>query len=97
VTSAKAAAAVRDEYMADLDTVHAKIMALVNAIPEGKYSWRPSAGVRSVSEVLMHVATEYSYYVPGSVGGKPPADFGPQRRSGLRPPMWYTNLVATPH
>ncbi|MEO5817227.1 MAG: DinB family protein [Gemmatimonadaceae bacterium] len=81
VLDAKAAAVVRDEYMADLDTLHAKIMALAIAIPEDKYSWRPSVGVRSVSEVLMHVATEYYFWVPGSVGGTPPADFGRPRET----------------
>jgi uncharacterized damage-inducible protein DinB len=73
---AKSAAHLRDQYMADLDTVHVKIMALANAIPAEKYTWRPAPGVRSISEVLMHVAGEWYYYVPGSVGGKPPADFG---------------------
>jgi hypothetical protein len=34
VLDTKAAAVIRDEYTADLDTVHAKIMALANAIPE---------------------------------------------------------------
>lgn len=72
----KAAAHVRDQYLADLDTVHVKIVALAKAIPADKYNWRPSAGVRSVSEALMHVAGEWWYYVPGSVGGKAPADFG---------------------
>lgn len=81
VLDAKSATALRDEYRADLDTVHAKIMALAEAIPEARYSWRPAPGVRSVSEVLMHVATEWYYYVPGSVGGKPPADFGPPRET----------------
>jgi hypothetical protein len=81
VLYAKSATVLRDEYMADLDTVHVKIMVLANAIPEEKYSWRPAPGVRSVSEVLMHVATEYYFYVPGSVGGKPPADFGPPRET----------------
>jgi hypothetical protein len=66
VLDAKAAAVIRDEYMTDLDTVHTKIMALANAIPEEKYSWRPAPGVRPVSEVLMHVGTEYYFYVPGS-------------------------------
>jgi uncharacterized damage-inducible protein DinB len=84
VLDVKSAAAVRDEYMADLDTVHAKIMALANAIPEGKYSWRPAPGVRSVSEVLMHVATEWYYWVPGSIGGKPPADFGPEPEAAAK-------------
>ncbi|MEO8334183.1 MAG: DinB family protein [bacterium] len=67
---------LRDEYMADLDTVHVKIMALANAIPADKYTWRPAPGVRSISQVLMHVSSEWYYFVPGSVGGKPPADFG---------------------
>jgi hypothetical protein len=49
---AKSAATLRDQYMADLDTVHVKIMALANAIPEDRYSWRPAPGVRSISEVL---------------------------------------------
>jgi uncharacterized damage-inducible protein DinB len=74
---AKTAGFLRDRYVADMDTVHAKIMALAAAIPEDRYSWRPTAGVRSVSEVLMHLASEWMYYAPMSVGGKPPADFGP--------------------
>ena len=77
----KAAGFLRDRYVADMDSVHAKIMALATAIPEDKYSWRPAAGVRSVSEVLMHVASEWMYYGPMSVGGKPPADFGPPRET----------------
>jgi uncharacterized damage-inducible protein DinB len=73
---AKSATHLRDQYMADLDTVHVKIMALANAIPADKYAWRPAPGVRSISEALMHVAAEWYYYVPSSVAGKPPADFG---------------------
>ena len=57
VIDAKSAATLRDQYMADLDTVHVKIMALANAIPEDKYSWRPAPGVRSIAEALMHVAS----------------------------------------
>ena len=78
---AKSAAHLRDKYLADLDTVHVKIMALASAIPEDKYGWRPAAGVRSVSEVLMHVASEWYYYAPMSVAGKAPADFGPPKET----------------
>jgi uncharacterized damage-inducible protein DinB len=78
---AKTAGFLRDRYVADMDSVHAKIMALAAAIPEDKYSWRPAAGVRSVSEVLMHLASEWMFYTPMSVGGKPPADFGPPRET----------------
>jgi hypothetical protein len=84
VFSAKSAAHLRDEYMADLDTVHAKIMALASAIPEEKYSWRPAPGVRSISEALMHVANEWYYWVPMSVAGKAPADFGPPKDAPAR-------------
>lgn len=75
--NARAAVHVRDQYIADLDSLHAKFVALANAIPEDKYAWRPAPGVRSVSEVLMHVASEWFFYVPQSVGGTAPADFGP--------------------
>lgn len=78
---ARSAAHLRDAYLADLDTVHAKIMALAEAIPEEKYAWRPEAGVRSVSEVLMHVAGEWYFYTPRSVGANAPADFGAPRES----------------
>jgi uncharacterized damage-inducible protein DinB len=81
VMDPKSAAHLRDEYTTDLDTVHVKIMALANAIPEEKYGWRPAPGVRSISEALMHVAAEWYFFVPGSLGGKPPADFGPPRET----------------
>lgn len=84
VFSARGAVHVRDQYMADLDTLHAKFIALAIAIPEGKYSWRPAPGVRSVSETLMHVAHEWYYYVPESVGGIPPANFGPSKAADTR-------------
>lgn len=81
VFDAKAAAHIRDEYLADLDTLHVKIVALANAIPADKYSWRPAAGVRSVSEALMHVASEWWFYGPRSIGGKEPDGFGaPQEK-----------------
>lgn len=78
---AKSAGFLRDRYVADMDTVHAKVMALATAIPANMYSWRPAAGVRSVSQVLMHVASEWVYYAPLSVGLKPPADFGAPRET----------------
>ena len=75
VLDAKSAAHIRDEYLADLDAVHAKVMALANAIPADKYSWRPAQGVRSVSEALMHIASEWYVYTPMSVAGSRPEGF----------------------
>jgi uncharacterized damage-inducible protein DinB len=76
---ARSAAHVRDKYVQDLDTVSSKILALAEAIPADKYTWRPAEGVRSISEVFMHVAGEYYFFAPISLGGKPPADFGVPR------------------
>jgi len=46
----------RDEFFANLDDVQDKIVALAEATPTEKYSWRPSRDVRSISEVYMHIA-----------------------------------------
>ncbi len=81
---AKSALHVRAQYLVDLDTLHAKIVALAGAIPAEKYAWRPAPGVRSVAEVLTHVAHEWYYYVPTSVGGAAPKDFGPPREAETR-------------
>ena len=81
VLDVKSATEVRDRYLADLDTLHSKVMALANAIPAEKYSWRPATGVRSISEALMHIASEWYYFTPMSVAMKAPDDFGTPKES----------------
>jgi len=81
VIDTKAASHLRERYLTDMDSVHSKFMQLANAIPAEKYSWRPAEGTRSVSEVLMHVVSEWLYFGPMSVGGKAPADFGAPRET----------------
>lgn len=63
----------RGEFIADLDDVQDKIMALASSVPAEKYSWRPALGVRSVSEVFMHIAGG-NYFLATFVGQQPPAD-----------------------
>ena len=79
--SAHAAASIRQQFLADMDTVHARVVALATAFPEAKYSWRPGPGVRSVSEVLGHLAGEWYFYLPQSVGAKPHADYSAPQTS----------------
>ena len=64
VPDAAAAAAIRRNFLTDLDSLQAKFLALADAIPADKYSWRPGPGVRSVGEVFMHVASEYYTFAP---------------------------------
>jgi uncharacterized damage-inducible protein DinB len=81
VIDAKAAAYLRERYLTDLDTLHAKITALAEAIPAEKYSWRPGEGVRSISEALMHIVGEWYFFTPMSVAGKAPENFGAPREA----------------
>ncbi len=65
----EAAAEVRKQYLADLDSLHSKFVALADAIPSDKYSWRPAPGVRSIGEAFMHAASEYYTFAPAAYGG----------------------------
>jgi uncharacterized damage-inducible protein DinB len=55
-----------------LATAQREILSLAEAVPAEKYSWRPGAGVRSVGEVYMHVASA-NYFLPTFWGAKMPA------------------------
>ena len=44
------------EILLPFSELEQHVIALANAIPEEKYTWRPAAGVRSIREVLMHIA-----------------------------------------
>ena len=63
----------RAEFLANLDEVQEKIMDLAESTPADKFSWRPAPGVRSISEVYMHVAGG-NYFLATFVGVKPPAN-----------------------
>jgi uncharacterized damage-inducible protein DinB len=43
--------------LADVEDAEKKFLGLAKAIPADKYTWRPGEGVRSVSEVFLHVVT----------------------------------------
>lgn len=62
----------RAEFLQDLDDVQKKILSLAEAMPAEKYAWRPAPGVRSVSEVYMHIAGG-NYFLASFVGMKPPS------------------------
>jgi len=53
--------------------VSQQLVALAEATPEEKFSWRPAAGVRSTSEVYMHIAMA-NFYLLSVTGPKMPAD-----------------------
>lgn len=55
-------AGIKADLVAQIDAAGNKFAALAQAMSQEQYSWRPMDGVRSVSEVYMHVATSnYSF------------------------------------
>ena len=51
-----------------------ELIALANATPADKFAWRPAPGVRSTSEVYMHIVTANYFYLLNATGTKVPAD-----------------------
>lgn len=71
----QAQAGFMGEMHKDLNGVQKKFIDLANAIPESAYGYAPSKGVRTVGEVILHVASE-NYYLPIAMGTPAPAASG---------------------
>ncbi len=68
-------AAAEDAYLAEakarLATLSEKFAGLAEAMPSDKFTYRPMEGVRSTSELFLHVATA-NYFVARGFGMQPP-------------------------
>lgn len=64
---AQQASTVTADLRADVEEAEKKFLDLARAIPEEKYSWRPAPGIRSIGEVLLHVAAD-NYLIPAVIG-----------------------------
>ena len=53
--------------------VSSQLVALAEATPEERFAWRPAPGVRSTSEVYMHIVMA-NFYLLSVTGPKMPAD-----------------------
>ncbi len=74
---APAQAGFRADFLHQMDDVEKKLVDLAQAVPAEKYSWRPAAGVRSVGEVYMHVASA-DYFFPTFWGVAIPQGIDPR-------------------
>jgi uncharacterized damage-inducible protein DinB len=72
--SAPAVSGLRADVIWQLTDLEKKLAALAEAIPQDKYGWRPGPGVRSVSEVYMHIAGG-NYLLSSFLGAKMPEGF----------------------
>ena len=60
-------------YDGEWKHVTSQLIALAEATPEDKFSWRPAKGVRSTSEVYMHIVLA-NFYLLSVTGPKMPED-----------------------
>ena len=60
-------------YDGEWKHVTSQLIALAEATPEDKFAWRPAKGVRSTSEVYMHIALA-NFYLLSITGPKMPDD-----------------------
>ena len=71
---AQAPEGVWQGYDGEWKHVSQQLIALAEATPAEKFSWRPAPGVRSTSEVYMHVV-DANFYLLSITGPKMPADW----------------------
>jgi uncharacterized damage-inducible protein DinB len=75
--AAPASGSFKANYFEAFDHLEKETVALAEAAPQEKYSWRPAEGVRSVGEVFMHMAGgNYSY--ARMMGATIPSDINPR-------------------
>ena len=60
-------------YDGEWKHVSKQLLDLAEATPQDKFAWRPAPGVRSTSEVYMHIALA-NFYLLSVTGPKMPAD-----------------------
>jgi uncharacterized damage-inducible protein DinB len=60
-------------YDGEWKHVSKQLVDLAEATPQDKFAWRPAPGVRSTSEVYMHIALA-NFYLLSVTGPKMPAD-----------------------
>src|SRR5438128_4960776 len=68
-----AAEGIWQGYDGEWRHVSSQLLALAEATPHEKFLWRPAPGVRSMSEVYMHIALA-NFYLLSVTGPKMPAD-----------------------
>jgi uncharacterized damage-inducible protein DinB len=73
-TAQKLPEGIGEGWLGEFGHSSRQLVQLAEATPADKFGWRPGPGVRSVSEVYMHIALG-NYHLLGEAGVKPTIDF----------------------
>ena len=90
---AQAASAFQTELLNDWSGTRDHLLQLAAAIPADKYNWRPRDGVRSVSEVFVHIAGG-NYLMLAVMGVKPPTEYFPNAPARVTGPDLFPRMRA---
>ena len=74
---AEQVAGFKNEYLDDFAVTSRQVVQLAEAMPAEKYAWRPGEGVRSASEVYVHIAAG-NFLLLALAGVKPPDEYFPR-------------------
>ena len=66
---------IGEGYDGELKHASSQLIALAEAMPADKFGWRPAVGVRSVSEVYMHIAVANFFFLASVGKQKMPPEF----------------------
>jgi uncharacterized damage-inducible protein DinB len=64
--------ALTNDLIKTVNEAEQKFIGLGNALSAEQWNWRPGPGVRSVQEVLLHIAAD-NYFIPAAMGVAAPA------------------------
>ena len=62
---------VRGEILGNMMDAGGKLQELAGAVPDGKFTWKPSKDVRSTGQVFLHVVAA-NYLFTSLIGAQPP-------------------------
>jgi uncharacterized damage-inducible protein DinB len=71
--TAQAPARAGQGWLGEFEYATGQLLQLAEAIPAEKFAWRPAPGVRSISELYMHIAIG-NYLLLGLAGLEPPVN-----------------------
>jgi len=87
-------ASARADWLGNFDFTIGRVGQLADAIPADKWAWRPAEGVRSVSEVVGHVAVG-NYYLATFLGGSMPEGMSMESEKETDPAKLHEMLDAS--
>jgi len=67
----KKESAFLSDFLKTYNGATGKVTQLAEAIPQGKYDWRPAEGIRSVQESILHIA-QANYFFLTFLGAEAP-------------------------